>query len=238
MNTPTPEEAKMQEIYNKHFDHTDTGADYAELKTKDNLKDEIFAFAESYHSSKMKESAGEILTNEEIRKEFPLTEGEHNVHCEVGAKWGRDETVKRLFRAPLSVPVTPPTDERLAKAAEALATINELAQCSDDRFAGYSDYINTLTKETLIFISTLPSKAAEDSGGGWVSVEEKRPAIGVIVNIILEHQKKDVYSGFRANGGWYCFVVGCDGSKQFIPNGIKEAKITHWQPLPTPPKQS
>lgn len=74
-------------------------------------------------------------------------------------------------------------------------------------------------------------------GEGWVSVEERKPEFGVIVNIALKHQKQDVYSGFRANGGWYCFRLGED-NKQFIPNGIKEVSITHWRELPSPPHQA
>jgi hypothetical protein len=69
----------------------------------------------------------------------------------------------------------------------------------------------------------------------WISVEDKKPEIGVIVSLVLKHSKEDVYAGFRANGGWYCFQIG-ENSKYYIPNGIEAAKITHWQPLPT--KQS
>jgi len=68
----------------------------------------------------------------------------------------------------------------------------------------------------------------------WISVEDKKPEIGVIVNLVLKHSKEDVYSGFRANGGWYCFQVG-ENPKHYIPNGIENVKITHWQPLPQPP---
>lgn len=68
----------------------------------------------------------------------------------------------------------------------------------------------------------------------WISVKDTKPEIAKIVNLVLNHSKQDVYSGFRAHGGYYCFRIGED-SKQFIPNGIKEAEITHWMPLPSPP---
>ena len=68
----------------------------------------------------------------------------------------------------------------------------------------------------------------------WISLKDERPEIGIIVIVTLRHSKEDVYAGFRANGGWYCFRIGED-CKQYIPNGIKEAEITHWMPLPKSP---
>lgn len=74
------------------------------------------------------------------------------------------------------------------------------------------------------------------SDSKWVSVEERLPEIAVIVNLTLKRSKQDVYSGFRAKGGWYAFRLGED-AKQFIPNDIEQVSVTHWQPLPNPPKQ-
>jgi len=68
----------------------------------------------------------------------------------------------------------------------------------------------------------------------WIDIKDEKPEIGVIVNVVLKHSKLDVYSGFRAKGGWYCFRIGED-SKQFIPNGFTEVKIIKWQELPKPP---
>lgn len=70
----------------------------------------------------------------------------------------------------------------------------------------------------------------------WIPVTEQLPELGIIVNLVLTHSKKDVYAGFRVNGGWYCCQIG-EQSKYFIPNGIKEAKITHWMPLHNPPQK-
>ena len=73
----------------------------------------------------------------------------------------------------------------------------------------------------------------------WIPVEVRLPEIGTIVSITLKHSNNDVYAGFRAKGGWYCFVIG-ENSKYFIPNNNDVATITAWQPLPQPynPKQS
>lgn len=79
-----------------------------------------------------------------------------------------------------------------------------------------------------------PSQSEASKGSKWISVDERPPEIGKIVTVTLKHSKKDVYAAFRAKGGWYCFRIG-EESKQFIPDGINEVKITHWMPLPEPP---
>lgn len=67
----------------------------------------------------------------------------------------------------------------------------------------------------------------------WIDVNIERPVFGVVVLIALKHSiQTDVYAGYRANGGWYCVTLT---EKHFIPNGIEEAKITHWMKLPLPP---
>ncbi len=65
----------------------------------------------------------------------------------------------------------------------------------------------------------------------WISTKDELPEIAIKVIFILKHLHEDVHTGFRANGGWYCFMIG-ENSKYFIPNGIEEAKITYWMPLP------
>ena len=92
-----------------------------------------------------------------------------------------------------------------------------------------------IQREFDYLISPLPqplpiaSEAVE-----WISVKDRLPKIGTIVLMSLQHQKQDVYSAFRAKGGWYVFRIG-EESKQFIPNGIENVYITHWMPLPNPP---
>lgn len=69
----------------------------------------------------------------------------------------------------------------------------------------------------------------------WISVKERLPEIAKVVIITLRHSKQDTYSAFRAHGGWYCFCADED-PKRYVPNGIKGVEITHWMPLPEPPK--
>lgn len=64
----------------------------------------------------------------------------------------------------------------------------------------------------------------------WINVNDKLPEIAVICNIVLKHSKNDVYCGFRVKGGWYVFQIG-EQCKHYVPNGIDNVKITHWQPL-------
>jgi hypothetical protein len=77
-------------------------------------------------------------------------------------------------------------------------------------------------------------QSAEATKELWIDVKQERPMIGKVVNLILLHHQEEVYSGFRANGGWYVFQVG-EPSKYYIPNGTKEAEITHWKALPETP---
>lgn len=70
----------------------------------------------------------------------------------------------------------------------------------------------------------------EEKKQGWISLDDERPEIAVIVNILMN----DIpYSGFRAIGGWYVF--GLRGN-WYIPNDDEKFKVTDWQPLPEPPK--
>jgi hypothetical protein len=102
--------------------------------------------------------------------------------------------------------------------------------CVEYELGGWVTYVKPVTG----YFFTEQEMAEYDEK--WISVKDNRPEIGVIVNLVLQHSKQDVYSGFRANGGWYVFQIG-EQAKYYIPNDIDEAKITHWQPLPTPPSK-
>lgn len=61
----------------------------------------------------------------------------------------------------------------------------------------------------------------------WISVEERLPEAGERVLTL------DTYGHMR-DRSLYCFV---DGHIVFTPDGLVPRKhITHWQPLPEPPK--
>lgn len=99
-----------------------------------------------------------------------------------------------------------------------------------------------LTLETEIFSAGVNwalslSASLEKEGEGWISVEDERPEIAEIVNIVME-RKGELFScaGFRATGGWYYFRIG-EVSKGYIPNESKDTRIIKWRELPSPPSQ-
>jgi hypothetical protein len=66
---------------------------------------------------------------------------------------------------------------------------------------------------------------ADALGGGWVSVEERLPEVGT--DVIGYSEKKD-----------RCFVVAySDTYKSFFSGQFTNDDITHWMPLPLPPKE-
>lgn len=71
----------------------------------------------------------------------------------------------------------------------------------------------------------------------WISVKDMLPEIAKQVSIVLEmdgnSRAAKSYPGFRANGGWYVLTVP---DKSWVPNEDKHYRITHWMPLPEPPK--
>lgn len=59
--------------------------------------------------------------------------------------------------------------------------------------------------------------------GGWVSVKERLPAVGETVLIYYRHHdQQSIITARFVNGG-------------FI--GFWDADVTHWMPLPEPPKE-
>ena len=80
------------------------------------------------------------------------------------------------------------------------------------------------SKETLIMFLL---KAADEidrlKRGGWISVKERLPAVGETVLIYYRHHdQQSIVTARFVNGG-------------FI--GFWDADVTHWQPLPEPPKE-
>jgi hypothetical protein len=65
--------------------------------------------------------------------------------------------------------------------------------------------------------------------GGWVSVKDRKPDNGQdVLAYIDDYEESRITACNYDNGVWYDCVMNC---KIVIPN------ITHWMPLPEPPKE-
>lgn len=66
----------------------------------------------------------------------------------------------------------------------------------------------------------------------WIPVAEP-PKVDIYVysvNVLFLHESGDIYTGYAnlETGNW----IVMDGTKKFL-----KGKITHWMPLPEPPKE-
>ena len=58
----------------------------------------------------------------------------------------------------------------------------------------------------------------------WISVKDKLPEPWV--DVLCHHYNDDIFIGYLSEiNGW------------IDPNGEKDIEVTHWQPLPEPPKE-
>lgn len=91
------------------------------------------------------------------------------------------------------------------------------------------DYRNILIRER---------RRAKKREAGWVSVKERRPEIATKILICSQSTRhpylSGVFSGFRANGGWFLYY---DNGKTYVYNDDEHITITAWMPLPEPPKE-
>lgn len=80
-------------------------------------------------------------------------------------------------------------------------------------------------------------KSVIPSAEGWISVEDNLPPKGRTVNIsMLYKERRWVSSGFIASDGkWYTDVL--NGSSLPDKANAIDYLITHWMPLPSPPKE-
>jgi len=63
----------------------------------------------------------------------------------------------------------------------------------------------------------------------WIKVEDRLPDNDNWVIISTKDEVSSAY--FSLNGGWFKFIAG---SK--YPISIMNSSVTHWQPMPEPPK--
>lgn len=101
------------------------------------------------------------------------------------------------------------------------ATKAELVQ----RLAAYED---TGLEPREIQALAAASRRSDDAAAGWISVEDKLPPLGQMVIVYREYAWGDVKveQGCRDLNGWLRVY------------GTRTKRITHWMPLPQPPKEN
>lgn len=84
------------------------------------------------------------------------------------------------------------------------------------RFSDESDVINRM-------IALLTAIDALEQDNGWISVKDRMPEEGVDVLVYLNRKGADVDFVDRESGNFFYY---------------DEGEVTHWRPLPEPPKES
>ena len=93
------------------------------------------------------------------------------------------------------------------------------------RLAAYED---TGLEPREIQALAAASRRSDDAAAGWISVEDKLPPLGQMVIVYREYAWGDVKveQGCRDLNGWWRVY------------GTRTKRITHWMPLPQPPKEN
>ena len=92
------------------------------------------------------------------------------------------------------------------------------------RLAAYED---TGLEPREIQALAAASRRSDDAAAGWISVEDKLPHLGQTVIVYREYAwgEVKVEQGCRDLDGWWRVY------------GTRTKRITHWMPLPEPPKE-
>lgn len=92
------------------------------------------------------------------------------------------------------------------------------------RLAAYED---TGLEPQEIQALAAASDSPDEAAAGWISVEDKLPPLGQMVIVYREYAWGDVKveQGCRDLNGWWRVY------------GTRTKRITHWMPLPQPPKE-
>ena len=123
------------------------------------------------------------------------------------------------------------TDERVEQVIKALYPINGLTKGPDTRM----QLIRRVAAERMacelrdIYEATLSSKDAEIEAlrNPWISVKDRLP---------IKERWVIVVADGAMNCAWYDKKRGWHNGFNERPKNIRIEEITHWMPLPTPPK--
>ncbi len=108
---------------------------------------------------------------------------------------------------------------------QVLFYIETRTECINSQGEFDIDYVKWLENKVIADLEIKePLSNQEDK---WVSVEEKLPKDGQIVIIFWIYENKK-----RITSGSYNYY-----GKYWQHGAATQMKVTHWQPLPSPPKQ-
>ena len=111
---------------------------------------------------------------------------------------------------------------RCAKCLDEMKVINERLSPSvmEQHDKNYDDRLSLVAE-----ITALRARVSELESGGWISVDDRLPECNIVKT--KENKVSETVLTF-----------GSDGFEtERLLNGSWRASITHWQPLPIPPKK-
>lgn len=109
-----------------------------------------------------------------------------------------------------------------------LCDLDEIKICVDRQYEnchGYSGSKKAIYREAILAVKSILHSAKSIDGvtvQEWISVTERLPEVGEVVIICTD--KNFVYAGELIGDTW------------FLDNDSWTATVTHWMPLPEPPK--
>lgn len=104
--------------------------------------------------------------------------------------------------------------------------VDTYSSCGMDCPYWAEDCGRKLKRDTLVLLKAQESRSTVSH---WISVNDRMPANGQDVLVYIDDYGESRITGCNYdNGVWYDCVMNCE---IVIPN------ITHWMPLPEPPKE-
>jgi hypothetical protein len=133
--------------------------------------------------------------------------------------------------------LTPPSDEQpdQVELADAVAFVKFMEngrfyKANEGGVIIYSQGKQRYTIEQLYSIFKSQSTGKQEGQEEWVSVEERLPQ--TLVNVLVHYD--DGITGYITRG-FYSYENKVVWNVQSYSDKIKDANVTHWQPLPAPP---
>lgn len=86
-------------------------------------------------------------------------------------------------------------------------------------------------------------KICEANNAGWISVKDRYPdaaGVAVLVSATSQYGQQHVFEAFIGYGDFTWYTMDCTkmGNRRITCNEVSNNwKITHWMPLPEPPKE-